>query len=70
VRTVADLLHDYQHVIDEVVVRAGSRGVFDVVVDGEVLFSKHREGRHAAPGEVLERFRAHVGPGVPVYERD
>jgi len=70
VSAVADLLHDYQHVILEVVVRTGSKGVFDVVVDGEVLFSKHREGRHAAPGEVLDRFRAYLGPGVAVYERD
>ena len=40
-----------------------------MVVDGQVLYSKHAEGRHAKPGEVLERFRKLVGPKVPVYDR-
>jgi selenoprotein W-related protein len=45
----------------------GAKGVFDVVVDGDVLYSKHDEGRHAEPGEVLERFRTLVGPDVREY---
>jgi predicted Rdx family selenoprotein len=69
VSTVADLLHDYQHVIEDLRLVTGSKGVFDVVVDGEVLYSKGVEGRHAKPGEVLERFRKLVGPDVPVYDR-
>jgi len=67
---VADLLHDYQHVIDELRVVTGSKGVFDVVVDGRVLFSKHEVGRHAESGEVLALFREFVGPDVTVYDRD
>jgi len=69
VRTVEDLLHDYQHVIDELTVITASGGVFDVEVDGELLFSKKAEGRHANEGEVLERFREQIVPGIPVYER-
>ncbi|MDQ1424753.1 MAG: hypothetical protein QOD72_2251 [Acidimicrobiaceae bacterium] len=69
-RTVAELLHDYQHVIEGLTVVTGSKGVFDVVVDGEVLFSKHKTGRHANPGEVLGLFRQLVGPDVAVYTRD
>ena len=68
-RTVHDLLHDYQHVIEDVTIVTGSKGVFEVVVDGEVLYSKGASGRHAEPGEVLERFRALLGPAVPPYER-
>ena len=68
-RTVEDLLHNYQHVIDELTVITASGGVFDVEVDGELLFSKKLEGRHANEGEVLERFRTQVVPDVPVYER-
>ena len=67
-RTVADLLHDYQHVIEDLRLITGSKGTFEVVVDGKVLFSKHAEGRHANPGEVLERFRQLVGLDVPVFE--
>ena len=68
-RTVADLLQDYQHVIRELTLRTGSGGVFDVVVDGEVLFSKKAIGRHAEEGEVLALFRERVVPGVAAYER-
>jgi predicted Rdx family selenoprotein len=64
-----DLLHDYQHVIAELRLVTGSKGVFDVVVDGEVLFSKHKVGRHANTGEVLELFRDRYARGVEVYER-
>jgi predicted Rdx family selenoprotein len=69
VRTVGELLQDYQHVIEEVTVVTGSKGVFDVVVDGEVLYSKQATGRHAKPGEVLALFRQRVVPGVDVFER-
>jgi len=69
VRTVHDLLHDYQHVIADVTMITGSKGVFDVVVDGETLFSKRAIGRHAQPGEVLDLFRERIVAGVDVYER-
>ena len=35
----------------------GRNGVFDVTVDGDVVFSKHRVGRFPAEGEVLEAIR-------------
>ena len=47
----------------------GSKGVFDVEVDGELLYSKKATGRHAQPGEVLALFRERIVPGVTVYER-
>ena len=62
-----DLLGHYQHVIAELRLITGDKGVFDVRVDGDVLFSKHDAGRHAKPGEVLARFREHIGPGVREY---
>ena len=64
-----DLLHDYQHVISDLTLITGSKGVFDVVVDGDVLYSKHAVGRHAEPGEVLELFRERIVPDVEPYER-
>ena len=63
-----DLLHDYQHVIAELRLVTGSKGVFDVVVDGEILYSKRVTGRHAKPGEVLELFRSRYASNVEVYE--
>jgi predicted Rdx family selenoprotein len=67
VRTVDDLVRSYQHVIADVTLIMGSKGVFDVTVDGEPLFSKHAVGRHAEPGEVLELFRRQVVPGIAPY---
>lgn len=64
-----DLLHNYQHVIADLTFITGSKGVFDVIVDGEVLYSKKDTGRHAEPGEVLELFRDRCAKGVEVYER-
>jgi selenoprotein W-related protein len=32
----------------------GDNGVFDVVVDGKLVFSKHEVGRFPEEGEVLE----------------
>jgi len=62
VGAVTDLLKNYQHVIDELVLVTAGSGTFDVDVDGTRLFSKHDEGRHAEPGEVLARFTEMVGP--------
>ena len=68
-RTVSELLHDYQHVISQLELVTGSKGVFDVEVDDRLLFSKRAVGRHAEPGEVLRLFREQIAPGVEIYER-
>jgi predicted Rdx family selenoprotein len=63
-----ELLQHYQHVISELTLVTGSKGVFDVEVDGDLLYSKHASGRHAEPGEVLALFRQRMVPGVPEYD--
>jgi selenoprotein W-related protein len=67
VSATRDLLTTYQHVIEDLRLVMGSKGVFDVRVDGELVYSKHQTGRHAEPGEVLEIFRRIIGPDVPEY---
>jgi selenoprotein W-related protein len=69
VSAAQDLLHHYQHVIDDLTLVTGSSGVFDVEVDGVSIYSKKAVGRHAQPGEVLAIFRERIVPGVPEYER-
>ena len=64
-----DLIHDYQHVIDELTFVMGSKGIFDVEVDGRTLYSKHESGRHAEPGEVVTLFREQFAADVTPYER-
>ena len=41
----------------------GTNGVFDVVADGALVFSKHREGRFPESDEVLDALRALAGAG-------
>ncbi|MCH7789981.1 MAG: Rdx family protein [Acidobacteria bacterium] len=64
---VSDLLSNYQHIIDELTLVTGSKGVFDVVVDDETLYSKGVSGRHANDGEILELFTELVGADTPRY---
>ena len=54
---------ELREVFPEVVVKLveSSGGVFDVIVDGNLVFSKKALGRHAAPGEVVELIRARSG---------
>ena len=62
-----DILGDYQHVIESLTFTTGSKGIFDVTVDGETLYSKHATGRHAEPGEVRQLFEEAYGQGVTKY---
>lgn len=64
---VNDLVKNYQHILGTLTLTMGSRGVFDVTVDGQLIYSKHETGRHAEHGEVLDLFRDFVGSDVPVY---
>jgi selT/selW/selH-like putative selenoprotein len=67
VSAAKELLSNYQHVISELRLVTGSRGVFDVRVDGELVFSKHALGRHAKPGELLDILKALLPPDTEVY---
>ena len=58
---VSDLLTNYQHVITDLRLITGGSGVFDVTVDGEMLYSKKETGRHAEDGEVFSLFTELVG---------
>ena len=62
-----DLLANYQHVIEDLRLVTGENGVFDVTVDGDLIYSKAQTGRHAEPGEVLGLFANLRGPDVSCY---
>jgi selenoprotein W-related protein len=47
----------------DVLLIPSSGGVFEVKVDGELLFSKRALRRHAEPGEVVRLIRARGGEG-------
>lgn len=66
----SDILYNYQHIVDTLTMTTGEKGVFDVTVDGDLMYSKHETGRHANPGEVLEIFTAKYGEGVRRFGED
>lgn len=62
-----DLLSNYQNVITNLSLIGGAKGIFDVEVNGKIIYSKHETERHAEPGEILAIFKDLVGPETPVY---
>lgn len=50
---MADILKKYEGKIESISLIPGKGGVFEVVMDGELVFSKIQLGRHAEPGEVV-----------------
>ncbi len=42
----------------DIQLRPGSGGIFDVELDGSLIYSKHQTGRHADPAEILDLLRA------------
>ena len=66
----SDILGNYQHRVESLTFSTGSKGIFDVTVDGDLLYSKHETGRHAEPGEVGRLFEEKYGQGVTKYGDD
>ncbi len=56
-----ELLKNYEHVIESVVLVPSDGGKFEVTVNGQLLYSKLSTHRHAEPGEVLGLVRKVVG---------
>ena len=65
-----ELLADYQHIIEDLTLITSSGGAYEVVVDGDLIYSKKKTKRHAEPGEVMALFRQIVGPDVPTYPKN
>jgi predicted Rdx family selenoprotein len=70
VSAATDILSRYQHIVRSLTFTTGSKGVFDVTVDGSLIYSKAETGRHAEPGEVLDLFVEEYGQGVPLYGKE
>jgi selenoprotein W-related protein len=64
-KATEELLTAYEDRISGITLIPGWNGVFEVVMDGTLIFSKTRLGRHAQAGELVkivgERLRASAG---------
>jgi selenoprotein W-related protein len=56
-----ELLKNYEHVIESVLLVPADGGRFEVTVNDQLLYSKLASHRHAEPGEVLGLVRKLVG---------
>ncbi|MCP3994264.1 MAG: selenoprotein [bacterium] len=61
-----EILATYQHVIDDLTLVTGEKGIFDVHVDGKLIYSKAETGRKPEDGEVLAALRELI-PDVRPY---
>ncbi|MCW5936175.1 MAG: Rdx family protein [Fimbriimonadaceae bacterium] len=65
----AKLVEDFRgivgkgHPISELVLVPSGGGVFDVVIDGELVFSKRQVGRFPEASEISDQVRKRSGPG-------
>jgi selenoprotein W-related protein len=50
---MAEIIKKFEGEIESISLIPGKGGVFEVVRDGELVFSKIQLGRHAEPGEVV-----------------
>jgi selenoprotein W-related protein len=59
-----ELLGGWAPILETIELLPSSKGRFEVVLDGELIFSKAELGRHAEPGEVVGLVRAKLGPVI------
>lgn len=52
------MLAEFEHQITELKIIPSSGGVYEVVVDGDLVYSKKATGRHAEPEEILKAIRS------------
>ncbi len=55
------MLEEFEHDISDLTLIPSRGGVFEVVVDERLIYSKKQTGRHADYDEVLASVRARVG---------
>ena len=60
-----ELLEKWAPIIAEINLKPGKGGVFEVILDGELIFSKKSLERHANPGEVAGLVEAKLGAPIP-----
>lgn len=53
------LLNDFEDRIESLTLIPSDGGVFEVVVDDRLIYSKRRTGRHATYEEVHDRLKDH-----------
>jgi len=59
---IGELLTKYEFQFESVTIVPSEGGRFEVVLDGELIFSKKTLGRHAEPGEIAKLLAERLPP--------
>jgi selenoprotein W-related protein len=59
---VAPILAGWGAIVESLEIVAGTGGIFDIHVDGELVFFKKMIGRYPDPDDVLPLLRDRIGP--------
>jgi selenoprotein W-related protein len=65
-----ELLMTFAEDLDEVALIPGEGGVFEIRLDGEMLFSRHKEGRFPESRELKQQVRDMIAPGRDLGHSD
>jgi len=65
-----ELLTTFETTIGEVALVPGTDGVFQVRVDGEIIFSRKEQGRFPESKELKQLVRDRVAPGMQLGHSD
>jgi selenoprotein W-related protein len=65
-----ELLTTFQDDLGEVALRPGTGGIFEVLVDGETIWSRAAEGRFPDIKELKQRVRDRIAPGRDLGHTD
>jgi selenoprotein W-related protein len=64
VSLAGELLSRWAPIMRTVELVSGSRGRFEITLDGDLLYSKEAAGRFPKPGEVARLFEQRLGPAL------
>lgn len=65
-----ELLMTFGEMLGEVALVPGTGGVFEVYLDGELLFSREREGRFPESKELKQLIRDRIAPSMELGHSD
>jgi len=65
-----ELLTTFENELGELALVPGTGGIFEVRVDGEVIFSRSQEGRFPESKELKQLVRDRIAPDKPLGHSD
>lgn len=58
-----ELLHTFGEDLGEVALIPGTGGIYEIAVDGQVIWDRKADGGFPGPRDIKQRLRDHIDPG-------